>query len=44
MSAAGGAVPAGVYGDLSMLVTALWFEIDHRNGSAASGFFTPDAS
>jgi hypothetical protein len=43
MSAAGGAVPAGVYGDLSMLVTALWFEIDHRNGSAASGFFTPDA-
>ncbi|MBS2533486.1 nuclear transport factor 2 family protein [Catenulispora sp. NF23] len=28
---------------LSMLVTALWFEIDHRDGSAASGFFTPDA-
>ncbi|PRY40465.1 nuclear transport factor 2 family protein [Umezawaea tangerina] len=28
---------------LSALVTALWFEIDHRGGAAASGFFTADA-
>jgi hypothetical protein len=26
-----------------MLVTALWFEIDHGDGSAASSFFTADA-
>ncbi|WP_432827999.1 nuclear transport factor 2 family protein [Dactylosporangium sp. CA-092794] len=24
-------------------VTALWFDIDHRNGANAAGFFTPDA-
>ncbi|WP_262705781.1 MULTISPECIES: nuclear transport factor 2 family protein [Streptomyces] len=29
--------------ELSMLVTALWYEIDHGNGSRAVGFFTPDA-
>ncbi|RDD84020.1 nuclear transport factor 2 family protein [Streptomyces parvulus] len=29
--------------DLSMLVTALWYEIDHGDGTAAAGFFTPDA-
>ncbi|MEY9929639.1 hypothetical protein ABH926_004279 [Catenulispora sp. GP43] len=29
--------------ELSMLVTALWFEIDHGDGSAASNFFTADA-
>jgi|GEM_PF-1936292 len=29
--------------ELSMLVTALWFEIDHGDGSAASGFFTAAA-
>ncbi|HWO58728.1 MAG TPA: nuclear transport factor 2 family protein [Umezawaea sp.] len=32
-----------VHTELSMLVTALWFEIDHGGGSAASGFFTADA-
>jgi hypothetical protein len=32
-----------VYAELSMLVTALWFEIDHGDGSAASSFFTADA-
>ncbi|MEZ0113282.1 hypothetical protein ABH920_007312 [Catenulispora sp. EB89] len=32
-----------VHTELSMLVTALWFEIDHGDGSAASGFFTADA-
>jgi len=26
-----------------MLVTALWFEIDHGDGTAAAGYFTPDA-
>ncbi|WP_413755005.1 nuclear transport factor 2 family protein [Streptomyces sp. MMBL 11-3] len=29
--------------DLSTLVTALWYEIDHGDGIAAAGFFTPDA-
>ncbi|KAB1142535.1 hypothetical protein F7R91_28970 [Streptomyces luteolifulvus] len=29
--------------ELSMLVTALWYEIDHGDGSQAAGFFTPDA-
>ncbi|MGW7753055.1 nuclear transport factor 2 family protein [Streptomyces violaceusniger] len=29
--------------ELSMLMTALWYEIDHGDGSAAAGFFTPDA-
>lgn len=32
-----------VHVELSALVTALWFEIDHGDGSAASGFFTADA-
>ena len=35
--------PALLHTELSMLVTALWFEIDHRDGSAAAGFFTADA-
>ncbi|MDQ0777431.1 hypothetical protein QF026_005897 [Streptomyces aurantiacus] len=35
--------PSLVHTELSMLVTALWFEIDHGDGSAASGFFTADA-
>ncbi|WNV88963.1 nuclear transport factor 2 family protein [Umezawaea sp. Da 62-37] len=34
---------AAVHTELSTLVTALWFEIDHGGGSAASGFFTADA-
>lgn len=34
---------AVVHTELSMLVTALWFEIDHRGGAAASHFFTADA-
>jgi hypothetical protein len=29
--------------ELSMLVTALWFEIDHGDGSAAASFFTANA-
>jgi hypothetical protein len=32
-----------LHAELSMLVSALWFEIDHRNGAAAAGFFTADA-
>ena len=32
-----------VHTELSMLVTALWFEIDQGDGSAASSFFTADA-
>ncbi|MEU5700099.1 nuclear transport factor 2 family protein [Streptomyces aurantiacus] len=35
--------PSLIQTELSMLVTALWFEIDHGDGSAASGFFTADA-
>jgi hypothetical protein len=34
---------ARLHTELSMLVTALWYEIDHGDGSAASGFFTADA-
>lgn len=34
---------AAVHTELSMLVTALWFEIDHGDGAAVSGFFTADA-
>jgi hypothetical protein len=34
---------ARLHTELSMLVTALWYEIDHADGSAASGFFTADA-
>ncbi|NGO71879.1 nuclear transport factor 2 family protein [Streptomyces boncukensis] len=29
--------------ELSMLVTAVWYEIDHGDGAAAAGFFTSDA-
>jgi hypothetical protein len=32
-----------LHAELSALVTALWFEIDHGDGSKASGFFTADA-
>ena len=28
--------------ELLEVVTALWFDIDHRNGTSASGFFLPD--
>jgi len=35
--------PALLHAELSMLVSALWFEIDHRDGAAAAGFFTADA-
>lgn len=28
--------------ELLEVVTALWFDIDHRNGTGASGFFLPD--
>jgi len=41
--AAGGPALALVHTELSMLVTALWHEIDHGDGSAASSFFTADA-
>lgn len=34
---------AVLHADLSMRLTALWFEIDHGDGSAASGFFTANA-
>jgi hypothetical protein len=34
---------ARLHTELSMLVAALWYEIDHGDGSAASGFFTADA-
>lgn len=30
--------------DLHALVIALWYEIDHEDGTGAAGFFTPDAS
>ncbi|MEU6148281.1 nuclear transport factor 2 family protein [Streptomyces sp. NPDC047081] len=29
--------------ELAAVVTAVWFEIDHRDGSGVSAFFTPDA-
>jgi len=32
-----------LHGELLVVVTALWFEIDHGDGSGASAFFTPDA-
>lgn len=35
--------PALVHTELSNLVTSLWFEIDHSDGSTASRFFTADA-
>jgi hypothetical protein len=28
--------------ELLEVVTALWFDIDHHNGTSASGFFLPD--
>lgn len=34
---------AVLHADLSMVLAALWFEIDHGDGSAASSFFTADA-
>ena len=34
---------ASLHGELLVVVTALWFEIDHGDGSGASAFFTPDA-
>ncbi|WP_210592153.1 nuclear transport factor 2 family protein [Streptomyces sp. GESEQ-35] len=40
---AGPALAALLHTELSMLVTALWHEIDHGDGSAAAGFFTSDA-
>jgi len=33
---------ASLHGELLAVVTALWFEIDHGDGSGASAFFTPD--
>jgi SnoaL-like protein len=39
----GGAALALLRNELSALLTALWFDIDHGNGSAASSFFTADA-
>ncbi|MFG1609227.1 hypothetical protein [Actinoplanes sp. NPDC049265] len=38
-----GETTALLQADLSTLITALWFEIDHGDGSAASGFFTAGA-
>ncbi len=35
---------AALTGDLLDVVNTLWFEIDHSGGSAASGFFTPNAT
>ncbi len=35
--------PADLHAELSVLVTALWFEIDHGDASAVSSFFTTDA-
>jgi hypothetical protein len=32
----------GLYSELLALVTAVWFEIDHEDGSAVSSHFTPD--
>lgn len=29
--------------ELLMIVTAVWYDIDHVNGTGASAFFTPDA-
>jgi hypothetical protein len=37
------APPVSLHGELLVVVTALWFEIDHGDGSGASAFFTPDA-
>jgi hypothetical protein len=34
---------AALTAELAVVVHALWFEIDHGDGSAASSFFTPDA-
>jgi hypothetical protein len=35
--------PGPLHSELLAVVTALWFEIDHGDGSSASAFFTPDA-
>ena len=35
--------PAVLHTEISMLLTALWFEIDHGDGSAAAGFFSAEA-
>ncbi|MDT7696965.1 MAG: hypothetical protein QOI75_6332 [Pseudonocardiales bacterium] len=35
--------PVSLHSELLVVVTALWFEIDHGDGSGASAFFTPDA-
>jgi hypothetical protein len=42
-AASGGPALALLHTELSMLVTELWFEIDHGDGTAASGYFTADA-
>jgi hypothetical protein len=34
---------SATYTELTMLVTDLWYEIDHHGGAAASRFFTADA-
>jgi len=34
---------ASPHGELLAVVTALWFEIDHGDGSGVSAFFTPEA-
>lgn len=39
----GGSTLTLVHAELTMLVTALWFDIDHSGGAAAAGFFTGDA-
>ena len=39
----GGSPEALVHTELSMLVIALWYEIDHHAGTAAAGFFTDHA-
>lgn len=43
MSAGAPPAPALLHAELSVLVNALWFEIDHGDGSGASAFFTSDA-
>jgi hypothetical protein len=29
--------------ELTALLTAFWYEVDHNDGRAAAGYFTPDA-
>lgn len=33
-----------LHSDLGVLLSDFWFEVDHRGGTAASGYFTPDAT